>query len=109
MNWDALKSTAAELGLGALVPDVNPVEFEEDGETGEGQQQREEGEDTDMEVEADESGAKKETVDEETLKKLHTLLLETAVTEGKLCCANCGFEYPIKDGVGNFLLPAHLV
>jgi multifunctional methyltransferase subunit TRM112 len=47
--------------------------------------------------------------DEEVLKKLHGLLLETAVSEGKLVCGNCGFEYPIKDGVGNFLLPAHLV
>lgn len=43
------------------------------------------------------------------LKQLHGLLLETAVMEGKLVCGNCGFEYPIKDGVGNFLLPAHLV
>ena len=50
-----------------------------------------------------------EEAKEEMLKKLHGLLLETAVSEGKLVCGNCGFEYPIKDGVGNFLLPAHLV
>lgn len=42
------------------------------------------------------------------LKQLHTLLLETSVMEGKLVCGKCGFEYPINEGVGNFLLPAHL-
>ena len=47
--------------------------------------------------------------EEETLKKLHALLIETSVQEGKLVCGNCGFEYPIKEGVGNFLLPGHLV
>ena len=54
-------------------------------------------------------GKGKEDIPESTLQKLHNLLLETAVTDGKLVCGNCGFEYPIKDGVGNFLLPAHLV
>lgn len=46
---------------------------------------------------------------EAVLRKLHTLLLEMEVQEGKLVCGRCGFEYPIKDGVGNFLLPSHLV
>lgn len=86
LDWDALKVTAGELGLLALVPDVNPVDnvMEQDG---------------DKEVE----------IDEEVLKKLHTLLMETGVVEGKLVCGNCEFEYPIKEGVGNFLLPPHLV
>ena len=48
-------------------------------------------------------------IDEEVLKKLHTLLLEMEVKEGVLRCGNCGFEYPVKEGVGNFLLPSHLV
>lgn len=43
------------------------------------------------------------------LKELHGLLMETQISEGKLVCANCGFEYPVKDGVANFLLPNHLV
>ena len=47
--------------------------------------------------------------DEEMLKKLHTLLMETEVVEGKLVCGACGHEYRIKEGVANFLLPAHLV
>ncbi|KAJ5130175.1 uncharacterized protein N7515_006214 [Penicillium bovifimosum] len=47
--------------------------------------------------------------DEQTLKDLHRLLLETHVTEGKLACANCGHQYSIKEGIANFLLPSHLV
>lgn len=88
LDWDALKTTAGELGLLALVPETNPAEdvMEQDGEE-----------------------AKEVEIDEEVLKKLHTLLMETGVTEGKLVCGNCEFEYPIKEGVGNFLLPPHLV
>lgn len=47
--------------------------------------------------------------DEQTLKDLHRLLLETHVIEGKLVCGNCGHEYLIKEGIANFLLPSHLV
>ncbi|KAL2830173.1 hypothetical protein BJY01DRAFT_254734 [Aspergillus pseudoustus] len=45
---------------------------------------------------------------EQLLKDLHRLLLETQVTEGKLICGNCGHEYMIKEGIANFLLPSHL-
>lgn len=93
VNWSALQTTATELGLQALVPEKNPTEVSEDH---------------DMNVNASEDTETKE-VDEESLKKLHNLLLETGVAEGKLVCGNCGFEYPIKEGVGNFLLPSHLV
>ncbi|KIW30341.1 uncharacterized protein PV07_06091 [Cladophialophora immunda] len=108
VNWEALTVTATELGLQALVPEKNPADLDDmSPETKE--------EDHEMDVEGDEpdheqEGAPKEAeIDEEVLKKLHTLLLETGVSEGKLVCGNCGFEYPIKEGVGNFLLPAHLV
>lgn len=47
--------------------------------------------------------------DEQVLRDLHRLLLETQVTEGKLKCGNCGHEYLIKEGIANFLLPSHLV
>lgn len=47
-------------------------------------------------------------IDEAILKDLHKLLMETHVMEGKLCCANCGHEYQIKEGIANFLLPSHL-
>lgn len=46
---------------------------------------------------------------EEDLKKLHTLLLETNIVSGKLVCGNCGHEYAVREGIANFLLPAHLV
>lgn len=47
--------------------------------------------------------------DSQTLKDLHTLLVETSVREGKLVCASCGHEYAVKEGIANFLLPSHLV
>ena len=46
--------------------------------------------------------------DEQILRDLHRLLLETQVMEGKLVCGNCGYEYTIKEGIANFLLPSHL-
>lgn len=45
---------------------------------------------------------------EQTLKDLHRLLLETQVMEGKLVCGTCGHAYAIKEGIANFLLPSHL-
>jgi multifunctional methyltransferase subunit TRM112 len=101
VNWEALLTTANELGLQALVPEKNPAETYTDNTAAATQR------------ETDEDGAGEETLQaepsEEVLKSLHGLLLETGVSEGKLVCGNCGFEYPIKEGVGNFLLPAHLV
>jgi multifunctional methyltransferase subunit TRM112 len=93
VNWEALTTTATELGVGSMLPARNPLDDNNNAEQAE-----------EMDVE----GAQKE-VDEEVLRKLHALLLETGVVEGKLVCGNCGFEYPIKEGVANFLLPAHLV
>ncbi|KAH8596992.1 adoMet-dependent tRNA methyltransferase-like protein complex subunit Trm112 [Bisporella sp. PMI_857] len=46
---------------------------------------------------------------EQLTKDLHSLLLETQISEGALVCANCGHEYAIKEGIANFLLPNHLV
>lgn len=95
IDWEALSTTAAELGLTAMLPDHNPADdmmVDEEGAT-----------------EEEKERFKNHVVDEEALKKLHTLLMDTGVIEGKLVCGNCGFEYPIKEGVGNFLLPPHLV
>ena len=49
-----------------------------------------------------------ELMDEQILRELHRLLLETQIIEGKLTCGNCGHEYLIKEGIANFLLPSHL-
>ena len=46
--------------------------------------------------------------DDQVMRDLHTLLLETEVREGKMVCGNCGHEYKIKEGIANFLLPSHL-
>ncbi|KAF4469251.1 hypothetical protein FALBO_3847 [Fusarium albosuccineum] len=53
--------------------------------------------------------AKDLEADEQKLKDLHHLLLETQMSEGKLVCGNCGHEYAVKEGIANFLLPSHLV
>lgn len=45
----------------------------------------------------------------QTLRDLHTLLLETSMASGKLACGNCGHEYAVKEGIANFLLPSHMV
>ncbi|RVX68835.1 hypothetical protein B0A52_07490 [Exophiala mesophila] len=130
VNWEALKTTAQELGLSKLVPDKNPIDVNDTAAEIEVERNRQiereeeedhdDGEDEAMDVEGGQESSHPTTtttttsqadnaVDEDVLKNLHGLLLETGVTEGKLVCGNCGFEYPIKDGVGNFLLPAHLV
>jgi multifunctional methyltransferase subunit TRM112 len=47
--------------------------------------------------------------DPKMLQELHTLLLETQISEGALVCGNCGHEFKIREGIANFLLPNHLV
>lgn len=42
--------------------------------------------------------------DEEFLQKLHHVILETRVKEGKMICNNCGHVFPITDGIPNMLL-----
>jgi len=51
--------------------------------------------------EADESN-------EQLLRDLHALLLETQIKDGKMTCKNCGNLYHIKNTIPNFLLPPHL-
>jgi multifunctional methyltransferase subunit TRM112 len=58
---------------------------------------------------AEETESEAEETPSQTAKDLHRVLLETCMREGKLVCGNCGHEYAVKEGVANFLLPAHLV
>lgn len=115
VNWEALTTTAGELGLSSLVPERNPTETISDESVAEETTAMEDVEGGGKRPSQEDEKTKKEEqqeqpeISEEVLRKLHNLLLETGVVEGKLVCANCGFEYPIKEGVGNFLLPAHLV
>ncbi|KAJ1992662.1 hypothetical protein H4R33_000935 [Dimargaris cristalligena] len=41
------------------------------------------------------------------MKRLHEILLETNVAQGKMVCRGCGHSYPIKDGIPNMLLAEH--
>jgi multifunctional methyltransferase subunit TRM112 len=114
LNWEALKITATELGLGDLLPvDIPSDDPEWNKENANNLGAPAVSEDVKMDVEVE--GGTRETQEEQkderrenVLRQLHGLLLETGVTEGKLVCGKCAFEYPIKEGVGNFLLPAHL-
>ncbi|GAB7332893.1 hypothetical protein MBLNU13_g04608t1 [Cladosporium sp. NU13] len=81
INWEALKTISQELGLPNL-PEQAPepeVLITEDNEP------------------------------TQTLKDLHTLLMETSVQSGKLVCGSCEHEYAVKEGIANFLLPSHMV
>ncbi|KAI7542224.1 Multifunctional methyltransferase subunit [Hortaea werneckii] len=81
LDWEAMKTLANELGLPNL-PAETPAPEELADESGEPSQ---------------------------TLKDLHTLLMETAIANGKLVCGNCSHEYAVKEGIANFLLPSHMV
>jgi len=97
LEWQALASVCEEVGLPAprdpaTIGKAAAMETEGQGERGE---------------EGNPEGM--EEIEEEDLKKLHTLLLETQIVSGKLVCGNCGHEYAVREGIANFLLPAHLV
>ncbi|TID30954.1 hypothetical protein CANINC_000476 [Pichia inconspicua] len=53
---------------------------------------------------------KPENIDqnEAMLKDLHSLLMETQITEGEMVCGNCQHIYYIKNSIASFLLPPHL-
>ncbi|WPH03663.1 Hypothetical protein R9X50_00654600 [Acrodontium crateriforme] len=82
LDWEAMKTVTNELGLPNLPLETPTAEALVDESSGEPSQ---------------------------TLKDLHSLLMETSVASGKLVCANCGHEYAVKEGIANFLLPSHMV
>ncbi len=96
VEWEALVAVAGEVGL--TVPG-NPLRDSLAAEGGEGMDVEEEGRE----------GKATEEEEDQRLRKLHTLMLETQIVSGKLVCGNCGHEYKIMEGIPNFLLPAHLV
>lgn len=46
---------------------------------------------------------------EALLRRLWEVLIETRIDDGTLRCRGCGHDYKVKEGIGGFLLPAHLV
>ena len=115
VEWDALRSTAAELGFTNL-PERKPFEPQSlptategkgvEGEVIEVEMEEAEGDNV-QEGKTREEGNEEDQ--EKVLRTLHEVLLETSVMEGKMVCGNCGHEYRIKEGIANFLLPGHLV
>ena len=101
IEWPALHSLASDLGM-KVPPGVGEAEDQSSGPD----QMDVEGEENRTEVLPKE---REHEVDEETLKKLHDLLLETQITSGVLICPVCSHQYQIKEGIANFLLPPHLV
>lgn len=110
LDWDALESVAGEVGLrmplnplagrgeSMDVDDVDDVETETETQ-GKTTKRTEEEAEEEAEVH----------VSDEVLKQLHSILVETQISSGKLVCGNCGHEYAVREGIPNFLLPAHLV
>ncbi|KAI9347795.1 hypothetical protein DFJ73DRAFT_836381 [Zopfochytrium polystomum] len=45
-----------------------------------------------------------ESPDDALLRRVHHILLETMVKEGRMVCNGCGHIYPIRDGIPNMLL-----
>jgi multifunctional methyltransferase subunit TRM112 len=78
LNWDAIIKVAGDLGNTTL-PAMKPENLDPIMED-----------------------------DQQILKDLHSLLIETQITEGKMVCNNCGHIYYIKNSIPNFLLPPHL-
>jgi multifunctional methyltransferase subunit TRM112 len=114
LEWPAMVSVCGELGLEApREPGVQGqavgegmdvegagVEGQNGGMGSEGKEGRNRGDD-EKQVQLE--------VDEADLQRLHKLLLETQIVSGTLVCGNCGHEYAVREGIANFLLPAHLV
>ncbi|GMM34875.1 RNA methylation protein [Saccharomycopsis crataegensis] len=79
LNWEAIIAVAGDLGNDSLPP-TKPENVDP-----------------------------KDPENEQLLKDLHTLLIETQITEGEMHCGECGHIYYIKSSIPNFLLPPHLV
>ncbi|KAK7527378.1 hypothetical protein IWX49DRAFT_371746 [Phyllosticta citricarpa] len=93
LDWEALRTLAAELGLPTL-PETAP---ERDALF------------TTTSTAADEDADAQPDEPNQLARDLHGLLVETTIAQGSLVCANCGHEYAVKEGIANFLLPSHLV
>ena len=80
--------------------DDDDEDGEEDGEKDNGGDAAEDSKQA-AEADSDMSGAPS---DEELLAILHTLLLDTHVTEGELVCGGCKRHYKIQQGIPNMRL-----
>lgn len=98
LDWPALVTVCNELGL-TTFPAEKPDLSESTGA-----------------MELDQAGGKGEDSpsqptkggDSPAVQQLWKILMQTEIVSGKLVCANCEHQYAIKEGIANFLLPAHL-
>jgi len=114
IEWDALRTTAAELGFTNLpetkpeIPLLDPSQpATVAAEASSSENDESAGAQDAMQV--GEEPATFSGEEEKLWRDLHRLLMETQVMEGKMVCGNCGHEYKIKEGIANFLLPNHMV
>ncbi|KAI5788837.1 hypothetical protein DFH27DRAFT_655494 [Peziza echinospora] len=123
VEWDALVVSAGEIGFVGL--EKPQVLLDEDEEEEEDDEDEDDDDDEGMEVDAmGNSGKKGGSVkkggngkvseeeklrDEEVRRKLWEVVMQTQVVSGKLVCKCCGYEFEIREGIVNFLLPGHLV
>jgi multifunctional methyltransferase subunit TRM112 len=107
VEWPALRQICTELGMPVPwesdVPPEPHMLWETSDET------HEETMDVDDHVDEDPPAGKEDGKPSKLAKDLHRLLLETVIMEGKLICGACDYEYAVKEGIANFLLPAHMV
>ena len=108
LEWGAMDTICKELGL-RLPEGLGGTATTGDGAGGDGDGDAQEMEGVEEAVKDDAPAVVMENVTEEDLKALHRTLIETQIVSGKLVCGNCGHEYAVKEGIANFLLPAHLV
>ena len=74
LDWSVVHSVAQQLSLPVSIPEQLP--------------------ETPLDMEKD----------EELLKNLHTILMETHLKNGELKCPGCQRSYQISDGIANMLL-----
>ncbi|KAF1954010.1 Trm112p-domain-containing protein [Byssothecium circinans] len=99
LMWEEIRTIASELGLPEL-PATPPTREDLVEPTASSSTQHAAGGEPEEDV---------EEIPTQTAKDLHRMLLETCIKEGKLVCGHCEHEYKVKEGIANFLLPAHLV
>ena len=116
LDWDALITTCSQLNIAEGLPSHLPESIlnfstahvvssstANTGDAGAQDSERAPGAD-DVEAEIEALFGRLSGEDQALLRKIHEIILETNVMEGKMVCGNCGHVYTIKQGIPNMLL-----
>ena len=113
VEWDALVVSAGEIGFVGL--EKPQVLLDEDEDDEDEDDEDDEGMEVDAMGNSGRKGGKGGAVseeerlkEEENRRKLWEVVMQTQVVSGKLVCKCCGYEFEIREGIVNFLLPGHL-